>query len=73
MAEAVVADEDPLPMWTLRHVRIPQERALEFAERVVALSEEFIALPRGGDTVYALLAGIYPTTQPALPEEASVQ
>ena len=69
MAEAVVIDGDPLPMWTVRHIRIPQERAVEFTERIVELAEEFISMPRSGDTVYALLAGIYPTTQPGLPDE----
>ncbi len=69
MAEAVIVEGEPLPMWTVRHIRIPQERAVEFTERIIELGEEFIGLPRSGDTVYALLAGIYPTTQPALPDE----
>jgi len=66
MAEAVLSEGEPLPMWTVRHVRIPVERAVEFVERIAELGEEFISLPRGGDVVYALLAGIYPTNQPAL-------
>ncbi len=69
MDEAVVTEGEPLPMWTLRHVRLPLDEAVEFSAQIVRLAEEFIALPRGGDTVYALLAGVYPTTQPALSGE----
>jgi DNA-binding transcriptional ArsR family regulator len=51
-----------------RHVRIPAARAAEFWQRVVALSHEFTQLPRSGDTVYAFIAGLYPTEHPSLPE-----
>ena len=52
----------------LRHARIPRESAAEFWERVLDLSREFSATPRGGDTVYGFVAGLYPTDFPALPD-----
>lgn len=55
---------EPLPMFTSRFARIPVERAVEFADRLVALADEFIASPREGDTVYGYLAGVYPTDHP---------
>ena len=51
-----------------RHARIPRARAAEFWDRVFALTREFSALPRGGDTSYAFVAGLYPTDFPSLPE-----
>ncbi len=70
MNEARALDPaDPLPMFTLRHVRIPEARAVEFAQRVVELSEDFVDLPRGGDVVYGFVAGVYPTDRPTFPEE----
>ncbi len=59
---------EPLPMFTSRVARIPLESAFEFTERVIELAEEFIALPRSGDTVYGFLAGVYPTDHPAMPD-----
>ncbi|MGH2477938.1 MAG: ArsR/SmtB family transcription factor [Candidatus Limnocylindrales bacterium] len=52
---------------TLRHARIPAERATEFAARLDALSHEFIGLPRDGDVEYGLLITLYPTTRLAPP------
>jgi DNA-binding transcriptional ArsR family regulator len=52
---------------TLRRARIPATRATEFAERLHALSLEFIALPREGDAEYGLLISLYPTTRLAAP------
>ena len=60
---------EPMPMFTSRVARIPVERAVEFADRLVALSEEFIASPRDGDTVFGFLAGVYPTDHPAFDDE----
>jgi hypothetical protein len=40
----------------------------EFADRLVALAEEFAAGEWGGSTVYGLLIGVYPTDRPSLPE-----
>lgn len=60
-----VTEGDPLPMFTTRVARIPVERAVEFSERIIDLAEEFLELPREGDTVYGFLAGVYPTDHPA--------
>ena len=67
-AESVPAHEDVTLYSTLRHVRIPRERASEFWRRVEGLVREFTALPRSGDTVYGLAVGLYPTDQPVLPD-----
>ncbi len=69
-AESVAAHEADRLYSTMRHVRIPPERAGEFWQRVEALVREFTQLPRSGDTVYGLVAGLYPTDYPTLPEPA---
>lgn len=51
----------------IRHARIPRERAAEFWERVFDVVHAFSQLPRSGDTVYAFVAGLYPTEHPTLP------
>jgi DNA-binding transcriptional ArsR family regulator len=56
--------------FTLRHARIPVERAREFTERVMALATEFTRLPRGGTREYAFLAGVFPTNRPVAPKDA---
>jgi DNA-binding transcriptional ArsR family regulator len=66
MDASVVGDEDALPTFTLRHARLSEAAASAFAERLHALAVEFSELPRGGDRVYGLIAGIYPTTHPVL-------
>ena len=48
--------------FTMRHARIPHERANEFVARLEALALEFSRLPREGDREYALLVGVFPTT-----------
>jgi hypothetical protein len=53
---------------TIRHARIPEDRAHEFFARVNELAEEFSALPRGGETVWGFVAAVYPTEHPILPE-----
>jgi len=55
--------------FTLRHARIPAERAKEFTERVMALATEFTRLPRGGTREYAFLAGVFPTNRPVAPKD----
>lgn len=67
--EIVFVEGEPLPMFTTRRARIPEARAVEFAERVKELAAEFIELPRAGDRVYGFVAGVYPTDVPALAEE----
>lgn len=68
-----VVEGEPLPMFTSRMARIPVERAVEFADRVAALAEEFIDQPRGGDTVFGILAGVFPTDHPALADEEDAE
>jgi DNA-binding transcriptional ArsR family regulator len=67
LESGVWEDGAPTPTFTLRHVRLDESVAEEFAARVMELAVEFTALPRGGDTVYAFVAGVYPTTHPTLP------
>jgi len=57
-----------LPMFTSRVARIPAEHAEAFADRVMALAQEFLELPRKGDTVFGFLAGVFPTDHPAFPD-----
>jgi len=67
-AESVPAHEADRLYATLRHARIPAQRAAQFWKRVEALIREFTELPRSGDTVYGFAAGLYPTDHPTLPE-----
>jgi DNA-binding transcriptional ArsR family regulator len=67
-AESVAAHGADDLRSVIRHARIPRERAGEFWDRVVTLSEEFAQLPRSGDVVFGFAAGIYPTRHPTLPE-----
>lgn len=66
-AEAVVTEPGQMRS-TMRHARIPEERASEFFERVVELAEEFTTLERDGDVVFGFVAAVYPTDHPTLPE-----
>lgn len=52
---------------TIRHARIPAERASEFWSRVAEIADEFTTLPRDGDVVYGFVAAVYPTDHPTLP------
>lgn len=52
----------------LRRARIPAEHAAEFWERVFDLTHEFGEIPRSGDTVYAFVAGLFPTDYQTLPD-----
>ena len=67
-AESVPAHEADTLYTTMRHARIPRESAAEFWRRVEALIRDFSRLPRSGGTVYAFVAGLYPTDHPSLPE-----
>ena len=67
-AESVPAHEADTLYTTLRHARIPPHRAAQFWQRVEELVREFTELPRSGDTVFGLAAGLYPTDHPTLPE-----
>jgi hypothetical protein len=46
----------------------PPELAAGFWRRVEELVREFTQLPRSGDTVFGLVAGLHPTDHPTLPE-----
>jgi DNA-binding transcriptional ArsR family regulator len=59
-------DEGEASMVTLRHARIPHDRAAEFAAEMLSVAEEFAASERGGDTVYGFIVGVYPTDRPSL-------
>jgi DNA-binding transcriptional ArsR family regulator len=65
---AAEAGDSPDLRSTLRRARIPAERAAEFWQGVLELADEFTRLPRSGDTIYGFAAGLYPTTQHALPD-----
>lgn len=67
-AESVAAHEADTLYTTMRHARIPAERASQFWRRVEELIRDFTRLPRSGETVYGFVAGLYPTDHPTLPE-----
>jgi DNA-binding transcriptional ArsR family regulator len=67
LAEQVPLDEGCRGGFTLRHARIPAAQADAFAERLLKVAEEFTRLPREGDVVYGLIAGVYPTAHGVLP------
>ena len=52
---------------TLRHARVPAERAEEFFGGLARLAEDFTRLPSGGDTLFGLLVAVFPTDRPVLP------
>ncbi|HEX6946377.1 MAG TPA: winged helix-turn-helix domain-containing protein [Acidimicrobiia bacterium] len=54
-------------MSTVRYVRIPEERAREWQERLLELAQEFIDEERGGDRVYGLMVALFPTRRPYIP------
>lgn len=67
-AESIAAHEADDLRSIIRHARIARSDAAAFWVRVLALSREFAQLPRGGDTPYGFVAGLYPTDFPALPD-----
>jgi DNA-binding transcriptional ArsR family regulator len=54
---------------SLRHVRIPDDRAEEWSDRLQDLLVEFTEERRGGATTYGLLVAFYPTGRPHLPDK----
>lgn len=55
---------------TLRHARIPAEKAREFHRRILELADEFGDCESvSGESVYVFLGGVYLTDLPELPEE----
>lgn len=71
--KAASLDSSVGPMSTLRHARIPDSRAEEWAERLATLVSDFTAEERGGDTTYGLLVAFYPTDRPHLPDESATE
>ena len=69
LAEVAIDPDLATPAFTLRHVRMAEEQAVEFWEKVVKLAETFTKAPRGGERVYGFLGGIYPTDLPTLPDD----
>ena len=67
-AESVPAHKADQLRTSLRHARLPAQRAAEFWERVEDVVREFAQLPRAGDTVFGFAAGLYPTDYPTLPD-----
>lgn len=65
---AVPADTDLPNTGNIRYARIPTERAAEYVNRLNELLMEFAREPRGGDTTYGLVVGLYPTDRPRLPD-----
>ena len=67
---AAPADADVGPLSTLRHARIPAERAAEWSVRLQELALEFSAERRSGDITYGLLVAFYATDRPHLPDKS---
>jgi DNA-binding transcriptional ArsR family regulator len=67
-AQSAAAYEADRLRSTIRYARIPAEQAKAFWTRVEAVTQEFLQLPRSGDTMFALAIGLYPTDQPTLPD-----
>lgn len=61
-------DGEGLPLYLLRHARIPAEQAREFARRLEALAAEFAGEGGPGNRVYGFLGAVYLTDWPELPE-----
>lgn len=51
-----------------RDVRVPHARAAEFRGRLADLLLEFADEPRAGDTTYAVVWGVFPSTAASLPD-----
>lgn len=73
LREATAVEGEALPMFTMRRARITEEQAVEFSRRLIELSEEFLDQPRRGDRVYGMIAGVYPTRLPALPDQGRAE
>ena len=58
---------DRLPVYTIRHARVPASEARAFADRILELAEEFDRHKVAGEPVYGFVAGVYRTDWPELP------
>ena len=63
IAEADTARRDVPGLTTLRHARIPADRADEYRRRLLDLALEFVDEPRDGDVEFGLYLALYPTTR----------
>jgi len=55
---------DDVPgLTTLRHARIPLDRAEEYRQRLLDLALEFVDEPREGDIEFGMYLALYPTTR----------
>jgi len=63
-AERLGRDDVPA-ISTLRHARIPADRAHDYRRRLLALALEFIDEPRDGDIEFGLFLSLYPTRRSA--------
>jgi DNA-binding transcriptional ArsR family regulator len=57
-------DADDVGGFTLRHARIPANRAHDFWDRVERMAIEFTQNAPDGDVEYAFYAGVFPTNRP---------
>ena len=64
---AAMKDDDLPGAFTMRHARISEANALEFARRIHELALEFSRAPREGDREFAILLGVFPTHRPVSP------
>ena len=65
---------DPAGFWsTLRHARIPRDRAEEFFSEVVALAERFSGFERSGEQMVGFLGFVYETDLPVLPAASATE
>ena len=71
LAEAVIENDAILPATTLRHVRMSEDQAVQFWQRVLDLAVEFAKAPRSGDRVYGFVGAVYPTDLPVLPGDSA--
>ncbi len=64
------SEEWPDDIFTLRHARIPASRVEEYSRRLLELADEFADLETvPGERVYGLLAGVFLTDLPELPDD----
>lgn len=56
---------------TARYARISPGRAQEYVDELIALVDRFKSEHPTGDTVYAIVVGLFPTDRPHLPDENS--
>jgi DNA-binding transcriptional ArsR family regulator len=68
--ESEESEEWPWDLLNLRHARIPAARATEFSRRLLEVADEFSDLQTvPGERVYGLLAGVFLTDLPELPQD----